>query len=200
MSKSTVSQKTETVVAQKKKSGPLTFSEWTQTKAGLLSLLVLTLIVGVGFVLWLNGNSGTRPSGVSLPLQEDYPSLGQTHIADGSGHPPYNSNPPTSGWHYGTPANWGIYHATLPDETLVHNLEHGGIWLSYRDANDTQTIAQLDAIVNQFPDHVILTYRPTDDKAIAVAAWGHLLKLDSVDSKLILDFINRYIRQGPENV
>ena len=199
MSKSTVSQKPETTVTQKKKARRITFSEWTQTKSGLLSLTLLALIIGVAFVVWLN-SSNTHPTGISSPLQEDYPSLGQTHIADGSSHPPYNSNPPTSGWHYATPANWGIYHATLPDETLVHNLEHGGIWLSYRDANDTQTIAQLDAIVNQFPDHVILTYRPTDDKAIAVAAWGHLLNLDTADSKLILDFINRYIRQGPENV
>ena len=155
------------------------------------SILGLILIVMIG----LNFRKSIAP-----PTLEDFPSLGQEHIANGATHPAYNSNPPTSGWHYASPAAWGIYNQTFPDEVLVHNLEHGGIWLSYRDTNDQQTIRQLTEIARQYPDHVILSYRPTNDRQIAVAAWGHLLKLDAVDNRVILDFINRYIRQGPESV
>ncbi len=163
-------------------------------KIGLLAIPLLAIGI-IGLIAILNAPKPIRP-----PSSEDFPSQGQVHIAEGVSHPPYNSNPPTSGWHYFTPADWGIYHQTIPDEVAIHNLEHGGIWLSYRDAGDTQTIQQLEDIVHRFPDHIILTYRPTNDRAIAVAAWSHLLKLDAVDSNTILDFINRYIRKGPENV
>src|SRR3989344_5078 len=52
-------------------------------------------------------------------------------VAVGASHEAYNSNPPTSGPHYEQPSRWGVSQAELPDEQLIHNLEHGGIWISY---------------------------------------------------------------------
>lgn len=173
-------------------------------KWGLPGAIIIVLLLTAGVIV-LKGVQNqpqqnaqaqqASPSGIV-----DYPSQGQTHIPVGQSHPPYNSNPPTSGWHYDTPADWGIYDEVLPDETAIHNLEHGGIWISYRDSNDQQTVQALKTIAGGFTDHVILTYRPTDDSLIAVAAWGHLLKLDRVDTNAILNFINLYINQGPEKV
>lgn len=122
------------------------------------------------------------------------------HVAPDAAPTPYNSNPPTSGQHYAQAANWGIYREALPDETLIHNLEHGGIWLSYRDADDENTIAQLADITRRYPSHVILTHRPVNDSPVAVSAWGRQLKLDTVDSGEIYNFITRYQFKGPENV
>src|SRR3989344_3474582 len=51
---------------------------------------------------------------------------GQTHIKRGESHTIYNSNTPTSGWHWLDPASWGVYNRPLVDEQAVHNLEHGG--------------------------------------------------------------------------
>ncbi len=186
---------TQRAVAGKKAAGA------KATRAGLLErpavrgiILVAILVVAAGVLL-----VATRPN-VKPPTLEDFPSVGRTHIAEGDTHPPYNSNPPTSGWHYATPADWGIYDQQLPDETVIHNLEHGGIWISYRDASDKQLIAALKDLVNKYPDHVILTYRPTNDRAIAVAAWQHLLKMDALDTSMVVNFIAKYIYQGPENV
>src|SRR3989338_5338229 len=64
---------------------------------------------------------------------EPFPIQGRDHIAVGAQHEPYRSNPPTSGSHYAQPADWGVYEQELPDEQLIHNLEHGGIWISYKD-------------------------------------------------------------------
>lgn len=47
---------------------------------------------------------------------------GRNHINVGASHSVYNSNPPTSGWHYENPAGKGIYKKELPDEQLIHNL------------------------------------------------------------------------------
>jgi hypothetical protein len=129
-----------------------------------------------------------------------YPNQGQDHIAVNASHPAYNSNPPTSGWHYASPANWGIYDTSLPDEQLIHNLEHGGIWISYQDKNNTELITQLRQLVGKYRSKVILTPRPENDASIVVAAWTQLLKLETFDAAAIEDFIKAFRNKGPELV
>jgi hypothetical protein len=159
------------------------------------------LLVG-GLLIAASSTPGTTSGGVSSAdgSIRTFESQGQQHIQPGETHPAYNSNPPTSGWHYPSPAEWGIYRDILPDELVVHNLEHGGIWISYRDSTDTVVIQQLETIANSYPSHIIVTYRPVNDTAIAVAAWGHLLVLDTVDEPQIRNFIDLYRMRGPENV
>lgn len=123
--------------------------------------------------------------------------LGREHIALGEEHPAFNSNPPTSGWHYAQEAEWGVHQEELPDEQLVHNLEHGGIWIAYKDV-DAQTKAKLEALVAEYPGSVILTPRQANDAPIAVASWGRLLKLQIFDTKLIRDFIRQNKNRSPE--
>lgn len=84
----------------------------------------VVLIIGVAGVVIFKNMTAPLP-GVVYPIQ------GQDHIAEGNTHPAYNSNPPTSGWHYGQPASWGAHDHELADEQLVHNLEHGGVWIAY---------------------------------------------------------------------
>lgn len=162
-----------------------------------------SLVVILAIVAAIALNNANQPVATDYSVADSsksFPSQGQQHIQPGEAHPAYNSNPPTSGWHYPQPANWGIYRETLLDETVIHNLEHGGIWISYRDTDDQKTIQELEDIARRYPDHVILTYRPANDSSIAVAGWGRLLTLDSVDSQQIYNFINRYRLHGPENV
>ncbi len=141
------------------------------------------------------------PGDLSIPdTSVSYPNQGQTHIEVGAAHPAYNSNPPTSGWHYIDPAPWGVYPNQLPDETLIHNLEHGGIWLSYKDPTNQDIINQLVDIASKYPSHMIVEPRPQNDSPIAVAAWGQLLKMDTVNADVIYAFIRRYRKHGPENV
>jgi len=160
----------------------------------IIWIMVLAVIAAViyGLVLWSKKAAENRPG-------EAIPELGQEHIPAGSPRPEYNSNPPTSGPHYAAPANWGSYDQPLPDEQLVHNLEHGGIWISYRD-NDENLINQLKSIVDDYALKVILTSRPENDSKIAVAAWGRLMKMEEFDEDQIRDFIGSFINRGPEQV
>jgi len=153
------------------------------------------VIVAVLVVGGLIARSALRPG-----LGEYFPSQGRDHMNIGQPHPAYNSNPPTSGWHAPAPANWGTYRTEIPDEVLVHNLEHGGIWISYKDPSDTALLEKLEALASRYPSKVIVTPRPKDDSKIAVAAWEHLLKLDAYDEKRIVEFINAYRNKGPEQV
>ena len=163
-------------------------------------------ILVVGLIVWfiwgaVRGPSGATTAGVGgrpRPPVTTYPDQGRDHIFPGQAHPDYNSNPPTSGWHFPQPADWGYYNGELPDELVVHNLEHGGIWISFRTTDDTEVINKLVALARRYRTKVIITLRPKNESRIAVAAWQHLMLLDQYDEPAIVDFINRYKNKGPE--
>jgi hypothetical protein len=139
----------------------------------------------------------SRQSGiVKEQIGESFPIQGQTHIAVGATHPAYNSDPPTSGWHYAQPANWGVYQNELPDEQLIHNLEHGGIWISYKGIDDA-TISALEKIAKS-ESKIILEPRSKDDAPIVLASWGRLQKLQIFDEAAVRNFISANKNQSPE--
>lgn len=170
-------------------------SRWRLFRKILVWLLVIGgIAAGSVWAVKSTKKSEANKPGIS------YANQGNAHITPGTEHPPYNSNPPTSGPHWASPAAWGVYDQALPDEQFIHNLEHGGIWISYKDPQDQDLVGKLKDIAGQYTIKVILTPRPQNDEKIAVAAWGRLLKLDQFDRGQILDFIKTYINKGPEDV
>lgn len=158
-------------------------------------IVVILVVLGVGYYLFQSSN---KPA-TELPGQV-FENQGQEHITQGSfEHPAYNSNPPTSGWHWPQPAAWGIYRATQPDEQLIHNLEHGGIWISYKSNLDAETIAKLQDFARRYRK-IIVEPRDANDSPIALVAWTRLQKLDSFDETTILRFIDAHYDKGPEKV
>ncbi len=157
--------------------------------------VVIVLIAAVAaWVMATGGGGGDQPPAKSYAIQ------GTQHIQEGESHPPYNSNPPTSGWHYQRDASWGVHEAEIPDEQAVHNLEHGGIWISYQPTLDQASADKLREIARRYRSKVILTPRARDDSKIALAAWGKLDALESLDEGRIVTFIKSFINQGPEKV
>jgi hypothetical protein len=163
-------------------------------KIGLAVAIFSTLLFGGIILVDRSRNAiGEEPLGVN------YPDQGRQHISVGAPHPSYNSNPPTSGWHYGKAADWGIYDQPLPDEQLIHNLEHGGVNIFYKPGEvDRQTIEKLKIIQRDFPRKTVLAPRLENNKPLALASWTYLLELDSFDEKLIREFIRRNKNRAPE--
>jgi|SRR6185436_7962794 len=162
----------------------------------IIYIVVVGAVVALGFWLFTSSKQESK----DLPGQA-FENLGQEHITEGStDHPPYNSNPPTSGWHWPAPAAWGVYPLGQPDERLVHNLEHGGIWISYKpDKVDQATIDQLNDFAKRF-GKIIVEPRAANDAPISLAAWRHLQNLDVYDESTVLKFIDAYYDEGPEKV
>jgi hypothetical protein len=163
--------------------------------------IAVAVIIFVAIVFYRYNNTPLSDIDVnSIPDQSvAYESQGRDHIEVTDLHDPYNSNPPTSGPHAAA-LRTAVYDRTLPDENLIHNLEHGHIWLSYRDREDTEAIELFERLQSQFPSSVIVTYRPANDSRLAVAAWTRLLKLEEADEEQILAFIARYFDKAPESV
>lgn len=156
------------------------------------TILILLAIVVVSDQ---TGTSSEDLLGAEITIQ------GTDHITVGEEHPPYNSNPPTSGWHYVQPAPWGSSDVALADETLVHNLEHGGIWLSYHPEKVTEEmIGELKSFVARYRSKVVLTPRPQNDHPIALASWGRLMTLETADEAQIEAFIKQNKNHGPERI
>ncbi len=170
-------------------------SRWRKIKSAVIWLAIIAAIAGSAYLVVAYSQKAR-----SQKPGEEIADQGREHIAEGSQHEPYNSNPPTSGPHYAAAANWGVYDNPLPDEQLIHNLEHGGIWISYKPDISPETLAKLKDIADDYTLKVILTPRAENDLPIAVAAWGRLLKLKSADQKQIQDFIKAFINKGPEQV
>lgn len=157
---------------------------------------VLALALVVGAVAVLSSMAEASAPGVAVPIQ------GQEHIALGQSHPPYNSDPPTSGWHYPTSLAAGFYEEPHPDELLVHNLEHGHVVISYdcgKLADCAQAKEQLRGIFDRYDGwKVTVVPRENVDAAIALTAWGRIDKLDGFEEARITAFIDAWRDRGPE--
>lgn len=129
---------------------------------------------------------------------QEVPVLPSGHISQGAAHAPYNSNPPTSGQHYAQDAPWKVYDQALPDETLIHNLEHGGVWISYNPAKVDQTTRNQITAFTQNYSKVIVTPRPEDEAPIVLASWGKTASLTMFDQQKFRSFVELNLGHSPE--
>lgn len=162
----------------------------------LLQYLILIAVFGLtvfGIYYFFSQPTGPLPG-------EFFKAQNRDHIEVGAQHDSYNSNPPTGGWHYLQPAVSGIYDKELPDEQLVHNLEHGHIWIAYKPGLAKDQIESLIKIAKSYKSKIIVTPRTANDTPIAIVSWEYLLKLDNFDETQIKAFIKAHRGKGPELV
>lgn len=158
-------------------------------------LIPWALFLGVMVGLFYWASIAARTADTNRP-GEAVAIMGRDHINVGDSHAAYNSNPPTSGSH-ASAVPWGFSSTEIPDENAIHNLEHGGIWISYKDL-ETSSLDVLQNIAQKNPQSVLISPRADNDNSIAVASWGRLMKLDHVDEQVIMEFISKNINRSPE--
>jgi Protein of unknown function (DUF3105) len=141
------------------------------------------ILVGLVVYVW----SASRPG-------QWVRSLGNAHLTSAEDkHEPYNSVPPTSGPHLPYIAPWGVHVEPIVNELQVHNLEEGGVLVQYSCPQGCpDLVASLKAIVLRYNTQVILAPYPGMDSRIALTAWTRVDKLDEVDEKRIVRFIEAY--------
>src|SRR5262249_2132155 len=146
---------------------------------------VVVAAVAVGYFAYRA--AGDLP-GVSMPDQ------GNEHIAvPTEPHVAYNSDPPTSGPHMPYIAPWGVHTQPISRELPLHNLEEGGVVVQYScPAGCPDLVAQLKAVVDRYPDQVILAPYPGMKTRIALTAWTRLDAFDAFDEGRIVRFIKAY--------
>ncbi|MBQ12344.1 MAG: hypothetical protein CMJ45_12450 [Planctomyces sp.] len=116
----------------------------------------------------------------------------------------YSTSPPTSGDHWSTPASCGFYEDGLPDERIVHNLEHGNIVISYNLSGKDEVDQLKDALDDVELSEiwgVTRSYVGISSGTVALAAWGVMDKMEGVDAERINTFFETYSGAlGPERI
>lgn len=122
---------------------------------------------------------------------------------------PYSSLPATSGPHWGSPNNWGVYTTPQNESQLIHNMEHGGVIVWYDpDRVDADGVSDLaNYVTTQVSSGISGRYKfilsPWSGEVelrtpVAVTAWRQLLELDAVDTSAIDEFARAHYGRSPE--
>ena len=154
--------------------------------AWLALLLLIMLALLVFSVLRLSYQA-------QLPDLVVYPNLerGET-----TGPISYAQSPPFGGKHSPQWQNCGIYNTPVPNETAVHALAHGAVWITYRADASIGDIAALERLARN-RTYLLLSPYPDQAQPIVATAWGVQMPLDDPESYRLKLFVSRY-RQGSQ--
>jgi hypothetical protein len=124
----------------------------------------------------------------------------------------WNTSPPTTGPHFGQPAIWGAYDEPLEQTRVVHNLEHGGVYIQYGDEVQEETVAELEGFYDDHRNGTLLAPLPSLGNEIALGVWvtparagegsdrgvGYLAKCTTFDEAAYSAFFDEFQFKGPE--
>jgi Protein of unknown function (DUF3105) len=179
---------------------------------GGLALGLAAVAAALGMVGGSGGKTDTaglrtalKNSGCTLQVA---PALEGVHsITDPSKTSPvWNTDPPTSGPHYAIAAIFGIYEDELEMARVVHNLEHGGIYILYGKDVPDATVEQLRAFYEDHKTGTIMAPLDRLGDRFALGAWvvdgdthnGFLAKCTSFDEDTTATFFRSLQFRGPE--
>jgi len=102
----------------------------------------------------------------------------------------YVTNPPVGGAHNSTWQNCmgDVYPEPIANEYAVHSLEHGAVWVTYKQGLAADQVAKLQSKV-EGKDFLMMSPVANLDKNISLQAWGYQLKVDNADDDRIDQFI-----------
>ena len=188
-------------------------------------IIVTLAVLALGFVYLESGSGGgtssddaraaltaagcelvVKPGVLNASDHSDFPDPGATS-------PKWNTDPPTSGPHYGVTVIYGAYPEPVEIGMLVHNLEHGAVFILYGDDVPESTVAQLQAFYDAHKNGTVLAPYPKLGNQIALGAWlaeglpeassdrgsGVLAKCSRFDEDAFDTFFDAFQFKGPES-
>ncbi|HEY7704177.1 MAG TPA: DUF3105 domain-containing protein [Acidimicrobiia bacterium] len=180
-------RKVEAKQVQQKKNTRRTTWIWAGVGAAVVAVIAVLVV------------TSPPPPGI------EFASQGNTHLASlDEAHSPYNSAPPSSGWHFGGLAEWTEHEEAVQPELFVHNLEDAGVVLTYDCPDGCDGLLQglRDTLAANAGKRVLITpyegiVNPVDGKAYkgAAVAWTRVLYFNDLDAdglKELQTFISSY--------
>jgi hypothetical protein len=172
-----------------------------------VGIAIAVAVVLLGGIIFFVHKSSAEKSQVAQAAKDagcgqvlSFKNQGRRHLKDqNETYDKYNSNPPTSGPHSPQPAPWGSYREEVAKQTLVHNLEHGGIVVHYKGLNSKQ-VDTLEKYVDSYIDALISNPNESIDKPIVMTAWTHMQKCDRLSTRAIQGFVDEFCGKGPEKL
>jgi hypothetical protein len=148
--------------------------------------------------------SDLEAAGCTLKTVKALP--GDHSVSPGGISAKWNTDPPTNGPHYGVAAIFGIYEDELEPARVIHDLEHGGIFILYGDEVPDSTVEQLEAFYDDHKTGTIMAPLGRLGDEFALGAWvaeggddkGYLAKCKNFDDAAVSSFFGVFQFLGPE--
>jgi Protein of unknown function (DUF3105) len=168
----------------------------TLLAAGAAGMLALAPLAACG-----DGDTGTDAGAgggeteVEVGEVATFDDLSQDHVR---GDVDYPQAPPVGGEHWEVWQDCGVYDEPVLEETAVHSLEHGAVWITYRADLPADQVELAEAYGEQA--YVLVSPWPEDGgrlpAPIVLSAWGAQLALESLPAPEADAFLDTY-RSGP---
>ncbi|WP_204299040.1 DUF3105 domain-containing protein [Actinoplanes campanulatus] len=102
----------------------------------------------------------------------------------------YEQQPPVAGEHNPSWQNCNgvVYSEPIANEHAVHSMEHGTVWVTYKQGLPADQVEKLADRV-EGKEKLMLSPVPGLSNNVSLQAWGYQLKVDSVDDPRIDEFI-----------
>lgn len=107
----------------------------------------------------------------------------------------YEESPAVGGPHHPAWWNCGVYDEPVPQEHVVHSLEHGAVWLSYRPDLPADQVSVLTELGAQ--DYMVVSPNPDQESPVVATAWGNQMTLETAEKDKLTRFVQQF-KQGPQ--
>jgi hypothetical protein len=172
-----------------------------------LAIVIASLALSIGLIAVLSGFfAGRDQAGISSSSPEpafgqQFRDQGHAHQLPGQHHPPYDSDPPTSGPHVPVPVTRD--NARLSDNQLLQALENGNVVLMYGGAAAPPGLQALaGSLAGPFTpalaaagQAVLLARRPGTAGVLGLA-WAHLLRVNTAQDPALRQFVEYWLGRG----
>lgn len=126
------------------------------------------------------------PAPTDLGAVRSYDDLSVDHTPEDVDYP---QSPAVGGPHDPVWLDCGVYDEPVREENVVHDLEHGTVWVAYDPGLDEGDVEEL---AEALPQNGILSPYPDLTAPVVVTVWGRQLELDGADDPRLELFIRRY--------
>ncbi|MEU4425144.1 DUF3105 domain-containing protein [Actinoplanes sp. NPDC024001] len=166
---------------------------WGPIMVAGVVVLIAVGIIGYGVFASVKGSRPWDEQVAEIKGVVDYRSQKNPQIDDRThkdGAQTYVTNPPVGGAHNQAWQNCmgDIYSEPIANEYAVHSLEHGAVWITYKQGLAADQVQALQAKV-QGQDYMFMSPVANLDKNVSVQVWGYQLKVDDANDERIDTFI-----------
>jgi len=107
----------------------------------------------------------------------------------------YAQRPPAGGAHNPAWQNCGVYDRPVYDEYAVHSMEHGAVWITYKQGLPTSQVLQLKELVDG-RTYTLLSPHETQTAPVMISAWNKQLEVQDVNDPRLKQFLQKYEQGG----
>lgn len=159
--------------------------------------VIAALVAGAVWFAFLRGSVPTEIDGNEI---QQFSTAGlQDHISSPDEVVQYETSPPVSGRHAGSPAPCGTYATQVDNESQVHSLEHGAVAIQFSPDLEPSQIRTVESLVADYENGVFSGPYEGMDAPVVVSSWGRMMELETAEASVIREYVDAFRNKGPES-